>query len=136
MDKLSEQEEKELTAFIKDWLKIHRYSQKDLANELKIKSGRTAEIMLKIKDIDDNELKTDCIILQNAIYDVMQKYQSYTIINPDSLDMSDPDPILAVINKMTNTECFNSMWEKYAPEKFVAHEFFDKVKALKTESSL
>ena len=51
MDKLSEQEEKELTAFIKDWLKIHRYSQKDLANELKIKSGRTAEIILKIKDI-------------------------------------------------------------------------------------
>ena len=85
-----------------------------------------------IKDIKNKELKTDCIILQNAIYDVMHKYQSS---NPDSLDVSS-DLILAVINKMTNTECFNSMWEKFAPEKFVAHEFFDEVKTLETESSL
>ena len=48
MSKLSKQEENELLAFIKDWLKGHGYNQKDLANELNIKSSRTSEITLKI----------------------------------------------------------------------------------------
>ena len=51
MTRLSEQEEKELLAFIKDWLKSLGYNQKDLANELNIKSSRTAEIILKIKEL-------------------------------------------------------------------------------------
>ena len=51
MSKLSQQEEKELISFIKDWLKSHGFNQKDLANELKINSGRTSEIILKIKDL-------------------------------------------------------------------------------------
>ena len=51
MNKLSIQEEKELISFIKDWLKSHGFNQKDLANELNIKSGRTSEIILKIKDL-------------------------------------------------------------------------------------
>ena len=50
MGKLSQQQEKELIAFIKDWLKSHGYTQKDLANELKIKSSRTSEITKKIKE--------------------------------------------------------------------------------------
>ena len=50
MSKLSQQEEKELTAFIKDWLKSHRFNQKDLASELNIKSSRTSEIVLKFKE--------------------------------------------------------------------------------------
>ncbi len=50
MSKLSQQEEKELIAFIKDWLKSHRFSQKDLANELNIKSSRTSEIVQKFKE--------------------------------------------------------------------------------------
>ena len=50
MSKLSQQEEKELIAFIKDWLKSHRFNQKDLASELKIKSSRTSEIVLKFKE--------------------------------------------------------------------------------------
>jgi len=49
--KLSIQEEKELVSFIKDWLKTHGFTQKDLANELKIKSSRTSEIILKIKEL-------------------------------------------------------------------------------------
>ena len=49
MNKLSIQEEKELVSFIKDWLKSHGLTQKDLANELSIKSSRTSEIILKIK---------------------------------------------------------------------------------------
>ena len=51
MSKLSKQEEKELMAFIKDWLKGHGYNQKDLANELNIKSSRTSEIICKIREL-------------------------------------------------------------------------------------
>jgi len=51
MGKLSIQEEKELISFIKDWLKSHGFNQKDLANELDIKSSRTSEIILKIKEL-------------------------------------------------------------------------------------
>ena len=50
MSKLSQQEEKELTSFIKDWLKSHRFNQKDLASELNIKSSRTSEIIQKFKE--------------------------------------------------------------------------------------
>jgi len=51
MSKLSIQEEKELVSFIKDWLKSHGFTQNDLANELNIKSSRTSEIILKIKEL-------------------------------------------------------------------------------------
>ena len=51
MNKLSQEEEKELITFIKDWLKSHGFSQKDLAYELNIKSSRTTEIILKMKDL-------------------------------------------------------------------------------------
>ena len=50
MSKLSQQEEKELIAFIKDWLKSLGFNQKDLAYELNIKSSRTSEIILKMKE--------------------------------------------------------------------------------------
>tara|TARA_Y100000589_G_scaffold312322_1_gene332571 strand:+ start:95 stop:475 length:381 start_codon:yes stop_codon:yes gene_type:complete len=51
MNKLSSQEEKDLILFIKDWLRSHGYSQKDLAAQLKIKSSRTSEITNKLKDL-------------------------------------------------------------------------------------
>ena len=51
MSKLSLEEEKELVSFIKDWLKSHGLTQKDLANELNIKSSRTSEIILKIREL-------------------------------------------------------------------------------------
>ena len=51
MSKLSKQEEKELVSFLKDWLKSLGFNQKDLANELNIKSSRTSEIILKIKEL-------------------------------------------------------------------------------------
>ena len=50
MNKLSQKEEKELISFIKDWMKTHGFNQKDLAYELNIKSSRTSEIILKIKE--------------------------------------------------------------------------------------
>ena len=51
MSKLSQLEEKELISFIKDWLKSHGFNQKDLAYELNLKSSRTSEIILKIKEL-------------------------------------------------------------------------------------
>ena len=51
MSKLSIHEEKELVSFIKDWLKSHGFTQKDLANEFNIKSSRTSEIIVKIKEL-------------------------------------------------------------------------------------
>ena len=51
MNKLSSQEEKDLIIFIKDWLRSHGYSQKDLAAQLKIKSSRSSEIINKMKGL-------------------------------------------------------------------------------------
>ena len=51
MNKLSSQEEKELIVFIKEWLRSHGYSQKDLAEQLETKSSRTSEIIGKLKDL-------------------------------------------------------------------------------------
>ena len=50
MTRLSQPEEKELLDFIKVWIKAHGYTQKDLANELNIKSSRTSEITKKFKE--------------------------------------------------------------------------------------
>ena len=50
MSKLSIQEEKELVSFIKVWLKSHGFTQKDLANELNIKSIQMPAIILKLKE--------------------------------------------------------------------------------------
>ena len=50
MSKLSQKEEKELISFIKDWLKSHGFYQKDLANELNIKSIQMPAIILKLKE--------------------------------------------------------------------------------------
>ena len=51
MNELSSQEERELIVFVKDWLRSHGYSQKDLAAQLKTKSSRTSEIISKLKDL-------------------------------------------------------------------------------------
>ena len=50
MSKLSQQQEKELTAFIKDWLKSHGYNIKDLAYQLNTKSVQMPGIIQKIKE--------------------------------------------------------------------------------------
>ena len=51
MKKLSNQDEKEIMIFIKDWLKIHGYSQKEFASKLNIASSRSSEILKKMKDL-------------------------------------------------------------------------------------
>ena len=96
MSKLSQQEERELISFIKDWLKSHGFNQKDLANELNIKSSRTSEIILKIKELHKkggmfNIAKNLIKIEQNWLKKINNDYleanqtQSYNQLDIDSL---------------------------------------------------
>ena len=87
MTKLSQQEEKELISFIKDWLKSHGYTQKDLANELNIKSSRTSEISQKVKELYKkggifNILKNLIKIEQNWIKNIRTDSQEVKKRNP------------------------------------------------------
>ena len=94
MSKLSPQEEKDLIAFIKDWLKIHGYSQKDLAYELKITSNKTSLIMLKIKEIYKkggifNVAKNLIKIEQNWLKNIKSNFQeSENIESYDQLNLN------------------------------------------------
>ena len=96
MIKLSIQEEKELISFIKDWLKLHGFTQKDLANELNIKSSRTSEITLKMKEfykkggmfnIAKNLIKIEQKWLSNIKNDYRETKQTtpYNQLDIDSL---------------------------------------------------
>ena len=96
MNKLSQQEEKELISFIKDWLKSHGFTQKDLANELDLKSSRTSEIILKIKELYKkggifNIAKNLIKIEQNWLNNIKNDYpeikqkQPYNQLDIDSL---------------------------------------------------
>ena len=96
MSKLSQQDEKKLISFIKDWLKSHGFSQKDLANELNIKSSRTSEIILKIKELHKkggmfNIAKNLIKIEQNWLNNIKNDYsetkqkQPYNQLDIDSL---------------------------------------------------
>ncbi len=96
MSKLSQQEEKELIYFIKDWLKSHGFNQKDLAYELNIKSSRTSEIILKVKDLYKkggifNIAKNLIKIEQNWLNDIKndnketKQTQPYNQLDIDSL---------------------------------------------------
>ena len=96
MSKLSQVEEKEIISFIKDWLKSHGFNQKDLANELNIKSSRTSEIILKIKElhkkggmfnIAKNLIKIEQKWLNNIKNDYLETKQTppYNQLDIDSL---------------------------------------------------
>ena len=96
MIKLSKQEEKELVLFLKDWLKTLGFNQKDLANELNIKSSRTSEIILKIKELYKkggmfNIAKNLIKIEQNWLKNIKNDYpktsqnQPYNQLDIDSL---------------------------------------------------
>ena len=96
MGKLSQQEEKELISFIKDWLKSHGFNQKDLAYELNIKSSRTSEIIKKIRELYRkggmfNIAKNLIKIEQNWLNNIKNNYretkqtQPYNQLDIDSL---------------------------------------------------
>ena len=105
MSKLSQQEEKELISFIKDWLKSHGFNQKDLAYELNIKSSRTSEIILKIKELYKkggmfNIAKTLIKIEQNWLNNLKNDYRETTQITP--YNQLDIDSLVNQINLDTS----------------------------------
>ena len=104
MSKLSQQEEKELISFIKDWLKSHGLNQKDLAYELNIKSSRTSEIILKIKELYKkggifNVAKTLIKIERNLLTNIKNNYQETTQTKP--YNQLDIDSLVKKINQDT-----------------------------------
>ena len=106
MSKLSHQEEKELMSLIKDWLKFHGYSQKDLANELNIKSSRTSEITQKMKELYNkggifNIAKNLITIEQNWLNNIQDISEEVSETEPyNQLDLI--DSVLNQINKDTS----------------------------------
>ncbi len=105
MSKLSQQEEKELISFIKDWLKSHGFTQKDLAYELNIKSSRTSEIILKMKDLYKkggmfNIAKNLIKIEQNLLENIKNDYKGTTQTPPYS--QLDIDSLVSQINQDTS----------------------------------
>ena len=104
MSKLSKQEEKELISFIKDWLKSHGFNQKDLATELNIKSSRTSEIILKLKEFYKkggmfNIAKNLILIEQNWVNNIKDDYPREDQIEP--YNQLDIDSLVKQINQDT-----------------------------------
>ena len=105
MSKLSQEEEKELISFIKDWLKSHGFNQKDLANELNLKSSRTSEIILKIKELNKkggifNIAKNLIKIEQNWLNNIKNDYPETKQAPPyNQLDL---DSLVNQINQDTS----------------------------------
>ena len=106
MSKLSQHEEKELISFIKDWLKSHGFNQKDLANELNIKSSRTSEIIIKIKELNKkggmfNIAKNLIRIEQKWLNNINNDYRE-TKQTPPPYNQLDIDSLVNQINKDTS----------------------------------
>ena len=105
MSKLSQQEEKELISFIKDWLKSHGFNQKDLAYELNIKSSRTSEIILKMKEFYKkggmfNVAKNLMKIEQNWLNNIKKDYLKTN--NAQPYNQLDIDYLVNKINQETS----------------------------------
>jgi len=105
MSKLSQQEEKELISFIKDWLKSHGFNQKDFAHQLNIKSSRTSEIILKIKDLYKkggmfNIAKSLIKIEQNLLNDIKNDYSETNQTTP--YNQLDIDSLVNQMNQDTS----------------------------------
>jgi len=100
MSKLSQQEERELISFIKDWLKSHGFNQKDLANELKIKSSRTSEIIIKIKELHKKKVRQFIVtsssrsqvnLLVEYLFNGFNPFEF--IISSDDVELKKPNPL-------------------------------------------
>ena len=105
MSRLSQLEEKELVSFIKDWLKSHGFTQKDLANELNIKSSRTSEIILKIKELYK---KGGMFNIAKNLIEIEQKWGNNFQTNQQQLNVAQPynqldiDSLVNQINQDTS----------------------------------
>tara|TARA_B100000945_G_C20376053_1_gene594650 strand:+ start:147 stop:491 length:345 start_codon:yes stop_codon:yes gene_type:complete len=113
VNKLSPQDEHELMVFIKDWLKVHGYSQKDLANELNINSSRSSEILKRIKElykkggiynIAKNLIKIEQNWLNNSQINIQKKHETNSY---NQLDIDYTFDIDALMNKMEKDHNIN-----------------------------
>ena len=105
MNKLSQQEEKALISFIKDWLKCLGFNQKDLAYELNIKSSRTSEIVIKIKELYKkggifNIAKNLIMIEQKWLNNMKNDYREANKTTP--YNQLDIDSLVSQINQDTS----------------------------------
>ena len=105
MSKLSQQEEKELISFIKDWLKSNGFSQKDLAYELNINSVQMSGIILKIKEFHKkggmfNIAKNLIKIEQNWLNNIKNDYPETKQAPP--YNQLDIDSLVNQINQDTS----------------------------------
>ena len=105
MSRLSQQEEKEIISFLRDWLKSHGFNQKDLANELDIKSSRTSEIILKIKELYKkggmfNIAKNLIKIEQKWLNNIKNDYRE--IENTPPINQLDLDSLVKKMNEDTS----------------------------------
>ena len=105
MGKLSQEQEKELMALIKDWLKVHGYTQKELANALNIKSSRTSEIMIKMQQIYKkggifNIAKNLIKIEQHWLNNIQTNQKEQNITQP--YNQLDIDSLVNQMNKDSN----------------------------------
>ena len=101
MSKLTQQEEKELIAFVKNWLKTHGFTQKDLANELNIKSSRTSEITLKFREFNK---KGGVFNIAKNLIKIEQNWLNNIHVNSQEANETQPynqlDFIDSVVNKI------------------------------------
>ena len=106
MSKLSQQEEKELIAFIKNWLKDHGYTQKDLANELNIKSSRTSEISQKFKELYK---KGGIFNIAKNLIKIEQNWLNNIKTNPKELKEIQPYNQLDINSTFIETKPYNQL---------------------------
>ena len=106
MSKLSQQEEKELIAFIKNWLKAYGYTQKDLANELNIKSGRTSEINQKFQEFHK---KGGIFNIVKNLIKIEQNWLNEIQSNPQKSNESRPYNQLDIDSQFTETAPYNQL---------------------------
>ncbi len=105
MSKLSQQQEQELVAFIKDWIKAHGYTQKDLANELNIKSSRTSEITQKVREFYK---KGGIFNVAKNLIKIEQNWLNNIKTNPEEVDKTQPYNQLdidSLVNQMKKDSC-------------------------------
>ena len=86
-------------------MKTHGFNQKDLANELNIKSSRTSEIILKIKELHKkggmfNIAKNLIEIEQNWLNNIKNDYPEIKKTTP--YNQLDIDSLVNQINQDTN----------------------------------
>ena len=106
MSKLSEQEEKELIAFIKHWLKSHGYTQKELANELSLKSSRTFEITQKIKEFHK---KGGIFNIVKNLINIEQNWLNNSQDHSQEANENQPYNQLDIDSKFNETEPYNQL---------------------------